>query len=56
MIFPIGLENNIEARSLAWVLGHPVCFSVGENATIPGISAICSRSLARARKNQVETV
>ena len=31
MIFRIGLENNIEGRSLAWVLGHPGCFSVGRN-------------------------
>lgn len=31
MIFHIGLEKDIEGRSLAWVLGHPGCFSVGEN-------------------------
>jgi hypothetical protein len=30
MIFHIGLENNIEGRSMAWVLGHPGCFAYGE--------------------------
>lgn len=29
MLFRIGLENNIEGRSLAWVLGHPGCFTYG---------------------------
>lgn len=28
-MFRIGLENNIEGRSLAWVLGHPGCFAYG---------------------------
>jgi hypothetical protein len=31
MLFEIGIENNIEGRSLAWVLGHPGCFAYGEN-------------------------
>lgn len=31
MLFYIGLENNVEGRSLAWVLGHPGCFAYGEN-------------------------
>jgi len=29
MVFRIGLENNIEGRSLAWVLGHPGCYAYG---------------------------
>lgn len=28
-MFRIGLENNTEGRSQAWVLGHPGCFSYG---------------------------
>lgn len=32
MIFHIGLENNVEGRSLAWVLDHPGCFAYGKNA------------------------
>ncbi len=26
----VGLENNFEGRSLAWVLGHPGCFAYGQ--------------------------
>ena len=29
MEFQVGLENNYEGRSLAWVLGHPGCFTYG---------------------------
>jgi hypothetical protein len=32
MLFKLGLENNIEGRSLVWVLGHPGCFGYGQNA------------------------
>jgi hypothetical protein len=28
-VFHIGLENNAEGRSQAWVLGHPGCFAYG---------------------------
>ncbi len=28
-MFKIGLENNAEGRSQAWVLGHPGCFAYG---------------------------
>jgi hypothetical protein len=28
-MFYVGLENNVEGRSLAWVLGHPGCFAYG---------------------------
>jgi len=28
-MFRVGLENNTEGRSLAWVLGHPGCFAFG---------------------------
>lgn len=31
MNFQIGLENNFEGRSLAWVLKHPGCFAYGTN-------------------------
>jgi hypothetical protein len=30
-MFKVGLENNTEGRSQAWVLGHPGCFSYGKN-------------------------
>ncbi len=30
-MFNIGLENNVEGRSLAWVLGHPGCFAYGKD-------------------------
>ena len=29
MLFKVGLENNLEGRSLAWVLGQPGCFAYG---------------------------
>ncbi len=29
----VGLENNIEGRSLAWVLDHPGCFAYGKDGT-----------------------
>ncbi len=28
----VGLENNIEGRTLAWVFDHPGCFAVAENS------------------------
>lgn len=31
-MYSIGLENGIEGRSMAWVLGHPGCFSYGADA------------------------
>lgn len=31
MEFQIGLENNCEGRSVAWVLGHPGCFAYGKD-------------------------
>lgn len=31
MQFKIGLENNTEGRSMAWVLGHPGCFAYGKD-------------------------
>lgn len=31
MQFKIGLENNFEGRSLAWVLEHPGCFAYGSD-------------------------
>ena len=33
MEFQIGLENNVEGRSQAWVLGRPGCFAYGANGT-----------------------
>jgi hypothetical protein len=32
MEFNIGMENDIEGRSLAWVLDHPGCFAYGAEA------------------------
>jgi hypothetical protein len=31
MIFQVGIENNVEGRSLAWALEHPGCFAYGGN-------------------------
>ncbi len=31
MLVRIGLENNLEARSLAWAFDHPGCFSYGHD-------------------------
>lgn len=31
MQFHVGLENNFEGRSIAWVLGHPGCLSYGKD-------------------------
>jgi len=28
-MFKVGLENNMEGRSIAWILGHPGCFANG---------------------------
>lgn len=30
-MFKIGLENNTDGRSQAWVLGHPGCYAYGED-------------------------
>jgi len=32
MIIEVGIENNVEGRSLAWALGHPGCFAYGKDA------------------------
>ena len=32
MLFRIGVENNVEGRSLAWALEHPGCFAYGESS------------------------
>jgi hypothetical protein len=32
-MFHIGLENNTEGRSQAWVLGHPGCFAYGADGS-----------------------
>jgi uncharacterized damage-inducible protein DinB len=31
MIFKVGIENNVEGRSLAWVLDYPGCFAYGKS-------------------------
>ncbi len=31
-MFRVGIENNIEGRSLAWILGYPGCFAYGKDA------------------------
>jgi len=41
MQYIIGIENNLEGRSMAWALEHPGCFSYGANgdqalAGLPG--------------------
>ena len=42
MYFRIGLENNVEGRSLAWILDHPGCFAYGQD----GSEAIASAPAA----------
>ena len=37
-VFHIGLENNAEGRSQAWVLDHPGCFAYG----VDGASALAA--------------
>ncbi len=32
-MFKVGLENNTEGRSQAWILGHPGCFAYGTNGS-----------------------
>ena len=32
MIFRVGIENNNDDRTIAWVLEHPGCFAYGEDA------------------------
>lgn len=32
-MFKVGLENNTEGRSQAWVLGHPGCFAYGTDGS-----------------------
>lgn len=32
-MFRIGLENNVEGRSQAWVLGHPGCYAYGRDGS-----------------------
>jgi hypothetical protein len=32
-LIKVGIENNFEGRSLAWVLDHPGCFAYGSNET-----------------------
>ena len=32
-MFQVGLENNTEGRSQAWVLDHPGCFAYGSNGS-----------------------
>ena len=34
MLFRIGLENNVEGRSMAWALDHPGCYAYGESADL----------------------
>lgn len=34
MLFRVGLENNTEAGSIAWVLNHPGCFAHGANSDL----------------------
>ena len=42
-MFQIGLENNAEGRSQAWVLGHPGCFAYGVDGSA-AIDAVPRRS------------
>ncbi len=42
MNYRLGLENNVEGRSLAWVLGYPGCFAYG----VDGEAAIIATAKA----------
>jgi uncharacterized damage-inducible protein DinB len=33
MLIKVGLENNYEGKSIAWVLDHPGCFAYGKDAS-----------------------
>jgi hypothetical protein len=33
-MFKVGLENNTEGRSQAWILGHPGCFTYGVDGSL----------------------
>ena len=39
MVYQIGIENNVEGRSMAWALAHPGCFAYGAdgNAALLGM-------------------
>ena len=39
-MFQIGLENNTEGRSQAWVLGHPGCFAYGADGAQQLLQAV----------------
>jgi hypothetical protein len=39
MFYRIGIENNVEGRSLAWALEHPGCFAYGETPEL-ALSAV----------------
>lgn len=58
MRFIVGIENNVEDRSLAWVLGHPGCFvygSTGDNALAAAPDAIVDYAAWIASRNQGES-
>ena len=44
-MFKIGLENNTEGRSQAWILGHPGCFAYGSTGgeALAAVSAAIQR-------------
>jgi hypothetical protein len=48
MMFKVGLENNTEGRSQAWILGHPGCFSYGKNG--PEALAAAPRAIQEYRQ------
>lgn len=50
MIFRIGIENNNDGRSIAWVLEHPGLFAYGENSEAAQKSfPQAARAMARKR-------
>lgn len=50
MLFRVGIENNIEVGSIAWVLNHPGCYAQGAN------SELAQRNLPAAAQNYLDWI
>lgn len=50
MLFRVGIENNTEGGSIAWVLNHPGCFAHGAN------SDLAQRNLPAAAQNYLDWI
>lgn len=50
MLFRVGMENNMEGGSIAWVLNHPGCYAQGAN------SELAQRNLPAAAQNYLDWI